>query len=166
MRIDHDERARNAKPGRKDATRNRTPSGTRANKTMNSVLSFVAALRSAGPSLCSFDPTFTSLAVSMLRTLSTRCFPVRASRRRASYPGFVGEQLETQSNGSLIVLPPVPFTYQASSFFLWPLQYLLALLRLLRLVIEEGCSSKKFCKRRNFANASWQCEIENFSLEK
>lgn len=84
MRIDREGRARKAKPGRKDITRNQTSgANTRVNKPVNSVLSFVAALRPTGPSLHPLDPAFASLVVSILHTPPTRCFPVRASRRRA-----------------------------------------------------------------------------------
>lgn len=150
--IVHNGRARKARSGWKDATRNRTLGGTREQTRELGIV-----LRST-PSSCRTFLTPIRSCIHLTRgihTPPTRCFPVKASRRakRRVTRVFVGEQLETQSNGSLIVFPPVLFVCQASrprsssgapsiptgttsTFTALP-------------VIEGGCSW--FCRKRNFA---------------
>lgn len=66
-----------------------------------------------------------------------------SSSETTSYPGFVDEQLETQSNRAFAVFPPASTPAANHRILVLPLgslRCLLALLRLLRLVIEKGCS--------------------------
>lgn len=139
VRVDRDGRARKAKSGRKDSTRNRTLDGARMNKPVNSVLSFVG-----GPSSYRTFPAPVRSCIHLTRgihTPPTRCFPVRASRRRAkrrvtrvSSANNLKLNLTGLSSSSLLY--PSPAKHRVLVLPWGPLRYPLALLRLLRLVIE------------------------------
>lgn len=166
------------KSGRKDATRNRTPGGTRVNKPQSLVLSFVVQPFVVLPDLSytRSGPVSTSSTASVLHTPLTRCFPVRASHRFAR--GRVtrvppANNLKLNLTGlSRRLLPPRTLSpdpeYRVLVLPSEPFRCPLALLRLLRHVIEGGCVSDfagSVTLPRTCLMATWNRELFHWQNE-